>query len=73
MEKQVIIRKGIQMGATIGAFMYAYYVNFKGNSNASSNYFYTVEATEEGMGAIVAGLKEAGYTPVYQKVNGEPI
>lgn len=42
-------------GTTLGAFMYHYGINFRGN------YSYSIEATEEGMGEMMRVFREAKY------------
>lgn len=48
-------------GATIGAWLYRYGIDFKGGTYHS----YSVETTLEGMGEIMRVFKEAGYEVEY--------
>jgi len=60
--KKIIIKKGIKMGATIGAFMYAYYIDF------GTGYSYTFEATEEGIGQAASIWEQAGYEIEWKEI-----
>lgn len=59
MDKKITIKKGIQMGATFGAFTYAYYINF------GSGHSYSFQATEEGMMMAEEAWKAGGYEIVH--------
>jgi len=48
-------------GSTIGAFLYHYGIDFRGNYSCS------VEATSEGIGEIMRVFKEAGYEVEFVK------
>jgi hypothetical protein len=54
--KVITVKKGSQMGATIGAFMYAYYISF-----SVDGYSYTFQGTEEGMGTMLGILQACGH------------
>jgi hypothetical protein len=69
MSRVITITKGIQMGSTIGAFMYAYYIAFK-----DSGYAYSFQATEEGISYAAQAWKEGGYEIKWMKIEkGEKV
>lgn len=54
--KKIIYRISSIKEATIGAWLYTYYIDFNG-----SGHFYTVKATSEGFNHMQRMWREAGY------------
>lgn len=60
--KKIIIKKMMQTGSTLGAYMYAYLIQFPHN-----DWKYSFNATEEGITYAAKYWKEAGFEIEWQE------